>query len=127
MKLGMQFMNVPERHCGRGLSNYDPALSDTALANEQAALETAISRLEAGLSFGDMRRAPRGAIARYILVLILGSAFLAGLVTLIRTERIDRFPAASQSVIWSANFGKPARSREDRLKFRLFREGGQWR
>jgi hypothetical protein len=81
------------------LSNYDPALSDTALANEQAALETAISRLEAGLSFGDMRRAPRGAIARYILVLILGSAFLAGLVTLIRTERIDRFPAASQSVI----------------------------
>ena len=49
------------------LSNYDPALSDTALANEQAALETAISRLEANLSFGDMRRAPSEAIAKYIL------------------------------------------------------------
>ncbi len=81
------------------LSNYDPALSDTALANERAALETAISRLEADLSFGDMRRAPREAIAKYILVLLLGSAFLAGLVTLIRTERIYRSPVASQSAI----------------------------
>jgi hypothetical protein len=48
------------------LNNYDPALSDTALANEQAALETAISRLEADLSFSDMRRAPREAIAKYL-------------------------------------------------------------
>ena len=70
-----------------GLSNYDPALSDT----EQAALETAISRLEVDLS------TPRGAIAKYILVLLLGSAFLAGLVNLIRTDRIYRSPAASQS------------------------------
>ena len=78
------------------LSNYDPALSDTALANEQAALETAISRLEADLSFSDMGRAPREAIAKYIVVLILGcSAFLAGLLALIRTERIYPPPAAS--------------------------------
>jgi hypothetical protein len=81
------------------LSNYDPALSDTALANEQAALDTAISRLEGDLSFSDVRRAPRKAIANYILVLLLGGAFLAGLVTLIRTERIYRSPAASQSAI----------------------------
>ena len=77
------------------LNNCDPALSETALANEQASLETAISRLEADLSFGDMRRPPREAIAKYILVLLLGSAFLAGLVTLIRTERIYPPPAAS--------------------------------
>jgi hypothetical protein len=77
------------------LSNYDPALSDTALANEQAALETAISRLEADLSFGDMQRAPREAIAKYILVLLLASAFLAELLALIRTERIYPPPAAS--------------------------------
>jgi hypothetical protein len=81
------------------LNNCDPAISHTALANEQAALETAISRLEADLSFGDMRRAPREAIAKYILVLLLGTAFLAGLVTLIRTERIYRSPVASQSAI----------------------------
>jgi hypothetical protein len=74
-----------------GLSNYDPALSDT----EQAALETAISKLEVDLS------APRGAIAKYILVLLLGASFLAGLVSLIRTERIYRSPAASQSVVSS--------------------------
>jgi hypothetical protein len=79
--------------------SYDPALSDTALANEQAALETAISRLEADLSSGDLRRAPREAIAKYILVLLLGSAFLAGLVTLIRTDRIYRSPTVSQSAI----------------------------
>jgi hypothetical protein len=81
------------------LSNYDPALSATALANEQAALETAISRLEAGSLFGDMRRAPREAIAKYILVLLIGSAFLAGLTTLIRTERIYQSAVASQSAI----------------------------
>ena len=81
------------------LSNYDPALSDTALANEQAALETAISRLETNLSFGDMRRTSTEVIAKYILVLLLGSAFLAGLVTLIRTERIYRSPAVSQLAI----------------------------
>jgi len=82
-----------------GLNNYDPALSDTALANEQAGLEAAISRLEADLSLGDKRQAPREAIARYSLVLLLGSAFLAGLVSVIRTERIYRSPAASQSAI----------------------------
>src|SRR3974377_794208 len=77
------------------LSNYDPALSETALANEEAALHTAISRLETNLSFGDMRRTSTEVIAKYILVLLLGSAFLAGLVTLIRTERIYRSPAVS--------------------------------
>ena len=80
------------------LSNYDPALSDTALANEQAALEMAISRLEADLSFGDKRPVPRAPIAKYILVLLLGSAFLAGLVNLMRTERIYRSPAASATI-----------------------------
>jgi hypothetical protein len=79
------------------LSNYEPALSDAALANEQAALEKAISRMEAGFSFGDMRRAPKEAIVRYIAFLLLGSAFLAGLLTLIRTERI--YPAGPQSAI----------------------------
>ena len=83
------------------LNNYEPALSDTALTKEQAALETAISRLEADFSFGDMRRAPREAIAKYILVLLLGTSFLAGLVALIRTERIYQFPVASQSAISS--------------------------
>jgi hypothetical protein len=83
------------------LSDYQPALSDTALANEQGALETAISRLEADLSFGDMRQAPREAIAKYILVLLLGTSFLAGLVSLIRTERIYQSSAASQSVVSS--------------------------
>jgi hypothetical protein len=81
------------------LSNYDPVLSDTVIANEQAALETAISRIEADLSFGDLRRTPREAIAKYILVLLLGAAFLAGLVTLIRTERIYQSPTVSQSAI----------------------------
>lgn len=97
------------------LSNYDPALSDTALANEQAALETAISRLEADLSFGDLRRAPSEAIVKYILVLLLGGAFLAGTVTLIRTERIYRFPAASQSAITSQPTfaSQPGREKSD--------------
>ena len=97
------------------LNNYDPALSDTALANEQTVLETAISRLEAELSFGDIRRAPREAIARYILFLILGSAFLAGLVTLIRTERIYRSPATSQSAISSQQIfaNQPGRRKTD--------------
>jgi hypothetical protein len=75
------------------LSNYDPALSDT----EQAALETAISRLEVDLS------TRRGAIAKYILALLLGSVFLAGLVTLLRTERIY----LSQAVSQSATTGQP--------------------
>jgi hypothetical protein len=83
------------------LSNYEPALSDTALANEQGALEAAISRLEADLSSGDMRQAPREAIAKYILVLLLGASFLAGLVSVIRTERIYQSPAASQSAVSS--------------------------
>jgi hypothetical protein len=82
------------------LSDYDPALSETALENEQAALERAITRLEANLSFNDMRRAPRKAIANYILVLLLGSAFLAGLVTLLHTERIYS-PTVSQWAITS--------------------------
>jgi len=95
------------------LSNYDPALSDTALANEQAALENAISSVEANLSFGDMRRAPKEAIAKYILALLLGIAFLAVLVSLIRTERFYRSPAASYSAIT----GQPtAASRPDQEK-----------
>jgi hypothetical protein len=97
------------------LSNYDPALSDTALANEQAALETAISRLEADLSFGDMRRGPREGITQYILVLILGSAFLAGLVTLLHTERFYRSLASSQSAISSQQTfaSQPGRKKTD--------------
>jgi hypothetical protein len=88
-----------------GLSNYDPALSDT----EQAALETAISRLEVDLS------APRGAIAKYILVLLLGSAFLAGLVTLLHTERFYRSLASSQSAISSQQTfaSQPGRKKTD--------------
>jgi hypothetical protein len=95
------------------LSNHDLALSDAAVANEQAALETAISRLEADLSFGDMRRAPRAVIAKYILVLLLGSAFLAGLVTLIRTERIYRSPAASAITGQPIFAGQSGREKSD--------------
>src|SRR5271166_4764971 len=88
-----------EFNVSRCLISHIAKCAGSALANEQAALETAISRLEADLSFDDMRRAPREAIAKYILVLLLGTAFLAGLVTLIRTERIYRSPTVSQSAI----------------------------
>jgi hypothetical protein len=81
------------------LRNYDPPLSDIALASEHAALDAAISRLEADLSFSDLRRAARATIPRYILVLIFGVAFVAGLVALIHINRIYRSPAAPQSQI----------------------------
>jgi hypothetical protein len=81
------------------LSTYDPPLSETALANEQAALDAAISRLEADLSFRDLRRGPRQTIARYILGLLTGAAFVAGLVALIHTKRAYQSPAAPQSEI----------------------------
>jgi hypothetical protein len=55
------------------LSNYGPALSDTTLANKQAALETAISRVEADLSFTYIYGASPKRIAKYIVVLLLGS------------------------------------------------------
>ena len=70
------------------LRNYNPPLSEVALASEQAALDAAISRLEADLSFSDLRRAARATIPRYILVFITGAAFVAGLVALIHTNRI---------------------------------------
>ena len=73
------------------LDTYDPPLSETALVDEQAALEMAISRVDA-----DVRRAPIVTIARYIVLLITGAAFVAGLVGLIRTHRTNVSPAVSQ-------------------------------
>jgi len=98
------------------LSNYDPVLSDTTLANEAAALESAISRLEADLSLGDMRQSPSEGIAKYILVLLVGGVFLAGLVTLIRTERIYRPPAAlhHSAITGQPTFGSQAGRQTDR-------------
>jgi hypothetical protein len=81
------------------LGNYDPPLSEIALANEQIALEAAISRLEADLSFSNLPRGAKQAIWRYVLGLIAGAAFAAGLAALIHTKRVYQSPAASQSEI----------------------------
>jgi hypothetical protein len=80
------------------LRKSDPPLSGIELAKEKAALDTAISRVEADFSSSDMQSGAREQIARYIVFLITGVAFLAGLATVIRTERIQS-PAASQSSI----------------------------
>ena len=81
------------------LRHYDPPLSEIALANELNALDAAISRLESDFSVRHLRRGAREPIARYILILFTGTAFLAGLAALIHTNRNYRAPAASQSQI----------------------------
>jgi hypothetical protein len=78
------------------LRHYDPPLSEIALANELNALDAAISRLESDFSVRHLRRGTRDPIARYILIFLIGAAFLAGLAALIHTNRIYRAPAASQ-------------------------------
>ena len=81
------------------LRNYSPPLSEIALANEQAALDAAISRLETDFSFRNFRRGAKERIARYILGLIFGAAFVVGLVTLIHIKRAYQAPTTSQSEI----------------------------
>jgi hypothetical protein len=82
------------------LRNCDPPLSQIALANELNALDAAISKLE-NCSGRHLRQGTREPIARYILVFVTGTAFLAGLVALIYTQRIYRARAAPQSQIHS--------------------------
>ena len=81
------------------LRHYDPPLSESALANELNAVDAAISRLEADFSIKHLRRGAREPVARYIFILFTGTAFLAGLATLIHSNRTYRAPAASQSQI----------------------------
>ena len=52
MKLGVKFTNAPAQHSQEGLRGLDPPLSETVIANEQAALDAAICTLEAVTDMG---------------------------------------------------------------------------